>query len=391
MVTIRPRLLEDYVGKEQARVFSELILMDETNFVALSLGAQLDPALDFLNSDLRDVDFSNCDLSNFRFNGSDLRGSFGVNIVFPSVDNLIGCETTDSPFDFVAGVGSKIFKDKSLESRLYFDELDPLTVSTWISESTRRGSKGRDRAIEQAIWMFSSCEDPTIIKSVIYQAGQFFEKSAEYRAFLMWVIASKGGNSHAFSSVLRVLSRVFRDDPNVHNLMLSVFENDLNMANKQIAYGHIIAAAKRGAIPRAIVSRIASDKFRDFRKALIRSAIGARADRYYFLFEDGVVQSRRLLIDFTDIVRPDLWARMLREIARRRRTAELIDSGSSAVEAKKLARDVVDFSRDELGGAARVLVEAFHHLRKFGIVFNFDSDIMNALPSRVYSSAWNFK
>jgi uncharacterized protein YjbI with pentapeptide repeats len=92
---------DDLLGPKQLETIKRLLNLEDTNFVDQVRFCGLDPATDFQNLDLSDVNFSNCDLRGFNFSGADLRGSFGVNVIWEVDDPIFkGAEIADSLFSY---------------------------------------------------------------------------------------------------------------------------------------------------------------------------------------------------------------------------------------------------------------------------------------------------
>jgi hypothetical protein len=69
------RLIEDFVTDEERSAIEEILASLEIRFDKLTALAGLDPANDFVHSDLRALNFCGADLRGFDFTGSDLRNT----------------------------------------------------------------------------------------------------------------------------------------------------------------------------------------------------------------------------------------------------------------------------------------------------------------------------
>lgn len=67
------RLLEDLLLEEDLEKIDRVLSSQDYRFDLLSKAAELDPSIDFVYSDFRNLNFCNADLRGFDFTGSDLR------------------------------------------------------------------------------------------------------------------------------------------------------------------------------------------------------------------------------------------------------------------------------------------------------------------------------
>lgn len=143
----------------------------EEDFVALAKAANLDPATDFVRTDLRNVDFGFCDLAGFNFEGANLDGA---NLTRAVVDkaNWQGIKGRPKwPF------GSEPLHDVGAEQEAPAFQFRPPSTSSQLAFAEDQEPFEHQRSLGGTLWtpgrVFRDIDEPWCPEMVVIPPGSF--------------------------------------------------------------------------------------------------------------------------------------------------------------------------------------------------------------------------
>ena len=213
----------------------------DQNFAAQVKYLGLDPAHDFMHSDLSCVDFSNCDLRGFNFTGADLRDSIGVNVLWDSSTNFTNADVRGSLFWYF------------LENAKYFDahpeDLETvrrLTSETWTNailgvERLLQADKGRGSSIRIAHAVFDETKSSVVRSNVLAFMRIASDNVEDHKNFIFNVFARHPDQPGIVISGIRTLSAFYQDEMDVFSWLTAFLQNP-NQDMRREAFKGLIAS-----------------------------------------------------------------------------------------------------------------------------------------------------
>lgn len=372
----------------------ELENFDSENFCELTRFLELDPKSDFQYADLRDVDFSNCDLTNYTFIGSDLRGSHGINVKMPSLQNLEGANTSESVFsnyyetETYLNLNPKTRKDISRNSND-----DALGQSQWILDVSREAHRSKEELSAITNKLFSETKFHSVKNSVLYGSMRFLDK-AEFKKFLFHLFATEMENEETIKITLLMLSRMFPNDSDAIKYPLAIIRSEQRLSLLDSAVSSIASSNHYTKFRQLVRENICSDKRYQFRQYLVRKSIGSstagdwpllyRLDYRPFTEDIGRVE----FIDFAESISEETLLSLAVRAGRREMLREQNRSSkkTQSMDLKKAYDDLLNRKLTE-GAKATGITLVANAFKKFyahtGLKYSFDKDaLMHLSPKR---------
>jgi len=253
--------------------FEKLLELDDLNsdnFCEISQFLDLNPGSDFQYADLKGVDFSNCDLSSFVFKGSDLSGSFGINIRMPSVRNLQDAILTDSVFSNYYESESYLDQSPPLRKDVLRSSKDEaLAQSQWILDVS--SDKGRSEEELSAITskLFSETKFHSVKNSILYGSMRFLAE-AEFKKFLFRLFATDMDDEETIRITLQMLSRMFPNDDDAINYPIAIIRSEQRLALLDAAISSVARSKHYSKFKQLVIENILSDRRGQWRRGGLR-------------------------------------------------------------------------------------------------------------------------
>jgi Pentapeptide repeats (8 copies) len=164
----------------------------DQNFAAQVKYLGLEPATDFQHSDLSLVDFSNCDLRGYNFTGSNLRGCFGINVLWDASTNLTDVDADGSLFSY------------AIEKVRYFaahpedrETVQKLTREIWTNailgvERLLQTDKGKGSSLKIAHAVFDETSSSVVRSNVLAFMRIATDSAASHKAFIFNIWCARG-------------------------------------------------------------------------------------------------------------------------------------------------------------------------------------------------------
>jgi hypothetical protein len=270
---------------------------EDTNFVNQAKFCRLDPANDFQNLDLAQVDFSNCDLRGFNFSSADLRGAFGVNVIWDVDDPIFdGADTADSLFSHRLAQ-EKYFREHPEDS----DLVDRLSREYWANvivlvDNLLQAEKDKDRGTKIAAAIFDKHNDPTVRMNILLFMRITTENSRDHKIFIFDTLTRYWKDTPVTLSGLRALNVFYINDKDAFNWLLKYLEHPSADVRKT-AFRGVVRSYRfaEGIRPIQLYIRTCDDSAQ--RRAFVgsaaamistqvRSALYNYGDQSYFDFEE---------------------------------------------------------------------------------------------------------
>lgn len=236
---------------------TKLLLCSETNFVELTKVAGLNPARDYVGSDLSRVDFSNCDLRGYNFSDANLSFAFGIGVTFDSTTILTGSTVTSSCFALEKEIRDTFSNDLSLAPLLNKLKKEYwANGALWISDNIRRGKKNFTANTVVAKALFGEITDATYKNQILYFLKDAFHDRSSYRDFLLSQIRDPLSTYRVIRSALEILSRVFKNDAYTSELILSYLSHpnaEIRKICVPVATSPRLSASVKSAVYKAII------------------------------------------------------------------------------------------------------------------------------------------
>jgi hypothetical protein len=184
-----------------------------TNFCELVVAARLDPAVDFVNSDLSEIDFSNCDLRGYNFTGADLTGCVGVNVNFDASTLFDKADVQDSCFEYYCEqslfLSTHDYWQKMLDR---FANYHFTTSINWIADNLNGQTSFKDGPWYVAMRLLDSTENKVIRSNILYFALPLFSSAGGHLNFLLHVLARHVDESSTVKSVATALASIYANE-----------------------------------------------------------------------------------------------------------------------------------------------------------------------------------
>ncbi|NEW88772.1 hypothetical protein DU475_16085 [Rhodopseudomonas sp. WA056] len=279
---------DDLLSEEDWKLIRKLLDFPETNFVEQAKLCGLDPARDFQQLDLSNVDFSNCDLRGFDFSGTDLRGAFGVNLTWEVGDPVLdGADTSDS-----------LFTHQLQQQRYFRDHPDDLALvkrlSTdyWANTITRiddliqsRNNPVRATKISHAV--FAAHKDNSVRTHILFLIRSTSASDSKY--FIYDSLSKSWNDPGQTDSCLRILITLFGDSGQPFNWLLKYLKHPDDTVRKTAFFG-LIKSPKFTSGLAEIKAYITACRDRVQRRAFVGKTaklLGSETDAALYNYKEG--------------------------------------------------------------------------------------------------------
>lgn len=218
--------LQESISSKVLQLAGRFLRHEETNFVKLAQYLQLDPKVDFRDSDLTGVDLSNSNLAGYDFSGADLRGATGVGVTWDKTTSFDNAETEDSIFSHY--LEHEKFR---LENPDVVAEAERLVRGHWcnailsVADSLNRKAGPNRSAVWIAKTVFNESRSLTVRSNVLYFMSQVSDNPEQHRAFIYDVLNRNRAEVAIVKSALRTLTALYARDLGAVNIMAAYLEH----------------------------------------------------------------------------------------------------------------------------------------------------------------------
>jgi hypothetical protein len=235
--------LNEAIGRKTIVLAEKLISFEDSNFVALTKAADLDPRTDFQSADLAGMDFSNSDLRGYNFTDADLRGSTGVNVSWDKTTNFTNADTTSSVFAY------QLQQDAFFEANPDLIELvHRLNKEHWAGTvlgvanllDTKRNAVGRNE-LWVAKALFNATRELSVRSNILYFMSPISPDPEEHRAFIYNILNRFSTETSVVKSALRTLTALYARDPGAVNILASYLDHP-NVPIRNVALRGVLAS-----------------------------------------------------------------------------------------------------------------------------------------------------
>jgi Pentapeptide repeats (8 copies) len=392
--------LSDNVSSSDFERLLEFDTMESDNFCELAKFLDLNPATDFQHADLSRVDFSNCDLSMFVFKGSDLTGSFGVNIQMPPPKNLEGALLNNSVF--LGFFSSERYLDCNPKIRADLarrSTSDALELSQWVLDLSVNKGRSKEELSAVTTKLFSETKFHSVKNSILYGSLHILGKE-DFKKFLFHLFATEMDDEKTIQITLQMLSRIFPNDDDAINYPISIIRSEHRLALLDLAISSVAKRNHNSRLKELVRENIVSDKRREYRQYIIKKCIGSSTDSDWpllyhlayspFTSDIGSVK----FLDFARTISNEISLDLAKRAARREmiREENLKSKSEESLDFERIYNELLegDPTKEMIHRGVGLIKEAFRNFyRHSGIKFTFDDEALRLLsPSgRVFKKS----
>lgn len=202
-------LLEDALSDAAKTAVTRVLDSESTNFGNLVRVAGLNPARDFRNADLRDVNFTDTDLRGYDFTGADLRGAYGIRVLWdPASTVLNGAQIDGSIFAHRLNVQVALANEETRTLHRRVRGLPWADQVVWAMKHLRPGADDLERNRLVAASIFEQTSDSFLKGELL----KYLEKSTtshdeQLYAFILDLINGYSDDLHLIGKAIRILQR----------------------------------------------------------------------------------------------------------------------------------------------------------------------------------------
>lgn len=327
---------DEFASPEIVNRVASLVDVDETNFVLLARRLTLDPAHDFQNGDLRDVDFSDCNLDGFDFSGADLRGATGVNVTGKPV--LEGADVSDSLFEYQVGQ-ERYFADNPDDR----ETVDRIAAEYWanaiLSVERLIQSRADGSGTKIAAAIFDKTKDSTVRTNILLFMRLSSESSQDHKSFIGNMLAKHSDDISVLLAGVRALTAFYASHRDGFRWLLK-FLNHKNPLVRSAAFRGVVNSKRLPEAIPDVVKYVLSTTQPEHRRAFVgrvsrllglkyaRAAFDYRENRFIDFREEITMETLRKCDPddyqkFSDQQQSELKAEIIRQLYERRRLAHL--------------------------------------------------------------------
>jgi len=206
---------------------SAVAAYESDNFSDLVRLSGLNPAIDFIGSNLSGVDFSNSDLRGYDFSDCNLTLCFGVNFVIDETTKLNNALVENSIFA-LEKEKREFFKMHNEQYVLYQRLKGEYWTNgaLWVGENLRVGSRDFQNASKISKYLYGVVKDQTFKNQILYGLRNSFHSKVEYKEFLIAQLSDRSASLRTVRTLIDLLCRSFSDDDIVKKMVLCFLSHD---------------------------------------------------------------------------------------------------------------------------------------------------------------------
>lgn len=202
------------MNQKTLNTIEEIYQTEITNFTQLCTLANLDPSIDFINSNLEGVNFDFCDLQGYNFTGANLKNTTGIGVRWNSSTIFKDAIINNSIFEFRVNLDNVVESNEKWKSEIQrMKKASIYEISNW-GENNKFLIKNTPEMTAVAMKLFFELEDPSARSEFLYVLRWAHNDPSIYRNFLFQIVSDLRESKNIILSAINLISRVYYYDKN---------------------------------------------------------------------------------------------------------------------------------------------------------------------------------